>query len=438
MLNSTQQHPPSTPDRSPARGRSVSTGKPQERAYILAIDYEQTDLRESLVELAELCRTAGAEIAGEMIQRRRSADPASYIGKGKMEELAAAAREAEADLIVIDEELTPTQQRNLSKSLEMRVVDRTQLILDIFAQRARTREGKLQVELAQLNYLLPRLAGLWTHLERQRGGVGMRGPGEKQIEVDRRHARRRIKLLEEEIVEVGRHRQQAREARIQVPFPLVALVGYTNVGKSTLFNRLTTAKVYADNLLFATLDPTTRRITLQGGWDVLITDTVGFVTNLPHQLVAAFRATLEEVKQADLILHVVDASSPHREAQMEAVYTVLDDLNVHNRPVIVVYNKADLVEDQLSLRSLIADTRDSVYTSGATGEGMPHLLRRIQEVLGRSLVSVNLRVPHNRGDLVSLCYSRGRVQSREDTETGVELHADLPADLASKLECFRA
>ena len=404
---------------------------------LVAGDYGQTDLEESLDELAELCDTAGAVVVGRYTQRRQHPDPASYIGSGKVAELSAFAKENAVDLVVVDEELSPTQLRNLSKLLELPVVDRTQLILDIFARRARTREGKLQVELAQLNYLLPRLAGMWTHLERQRGGIGMRGPGETQIEVDRRHARRRIKLLEAEITDVGRHRQHARDARSQVPFPLVALVGYTNVGKSTLFNRLTRADVYADDMLFATLDPTTRHVPLAGGWDILATDTVGFVSNLPHQLVAAFRGTLEEVKQADLLLHVVDANHPHMESHLEAVYTVLDELGVTDKPVIMVYNKADAVRDQPALRNLVASTRDSVYTSGLTGEGIPQLLIRIEDVLSRNLTPLSLLIPYQRGDLAHLCYARGRVMHRADTEKGILLVAELPTDLAGKLESYR-
>ena len=421
----------------PGRARAHKTAEEPEQAYLLAIDYERPGLAESLDELSELCRTAGAEVAGQMTQRRNAPDPASYIGKGKIAELSALLVSTGADLVVVDEELSPTQLRNLSKSLELRVVDRTQLILDIFAQRARTREGKLQVELAQLNYLLPRLAGMWTHLERQRGGIGMRGPGETQIEVDRRHVRRRLKLLEDQIVDVGKHRQHARENRIAVPFPLVAMVGYTNVGKSTLFNRVTRADVYADNLLFATLDPTTRRVTLPAGWDVLLTDTVGFVSHLPHQLVAAFRATLEEVRQADLLLHVVDAAHPHQAAQIEAVHGVLDDLGVGDKPSIIAYSKSDLVRDQYALRSMVSKTPDSVYISGRTGEGVPQLLQVIQDVLGRGLVSTRMLLPYQRGDLVNLCYARGRVGARVDTDQGVLLDADLPFDLASKLQCYR-
>ena len=412
------------------------TAVPRERACLLVVDSGQDGLDESMDELLELCRTAGADVVARLTQKREHPDPASYIGRGKLGELAALVAAEAVDVVVIDEELSPTQLRNLTRALEMRVVDRTQLILDIFAQRARTREGKLQVELAQMTYLLPRLAGMWTHLERQRGGIGMRGPGETQIEVDRRHARRRIRLLEEQITDVGKHRQHAREARIAVPFPVVAMVGYTNVGKSTLFNRIAKAEVYADNLLFATLDPTTRRVGLSGGWDVLVTDTVGFVSNLPHQLVAAFRATLEEVKQADLLLHVVDVSHPHREAQEEAVYTVLDELGVCDRPVITVYNKADLIADQSSLRALVAGTRDSAYTSGATGDGVPHLLKTIEEVLSRDLCSVQLLIPYKRGDLAHLCYARGRVKDRRDTDDGIWMDVELPRDLAGKVACF--
>src|SRR5438105_9320061 len=299
----------------------------QERALIVCVESDEAAEEYAVEELRSLAQTAGAAVVGEVHQHRAQPDPAYYIGRGKAEEIAGDVRDTRADFVVVDTELSPTQQRNLQETVGTRVIDRTQLILDIFAQRAHTREGKLQVELAQMTYLLPRLMNLYTKFERQQGGIGVRGgSGETKLETDRRKVRDRIGDLEEELADVRSQRHQQRALRRKLPFPAAALVGYTSSGKSTLMNTLSGADVYADPKLFATLDPTTRRVVLPDGWAILLTDTVGFIRNLPHDLVAAFRATLEEVDAADFLIHVVDASHPQAEIQAEAVQEVLDEL----------------------------------------------------------------------------------------------------------------
>ncbi len=404
-----------------------------QRVLLLGLDLDDGNFERSFAELTALCETAGAKIIGQVTQRRDSPDPATYFGSGKAKEIAETAIEMGVDLVIVNGELGPTQQKNLNRILGTSVIDRTQLILDIFAQRARTHEGKLQVELAQLQYLMPRLAGMWSHLERQAGGIGARGPGESQMESDRRHVARRIHTLKESIEEVGKHRGRARASRQQVPFPVVALVGYSNAGKSTLLNKMSGSEVYADDRLFATLDPTTRRVRLPAGWEVLLTDTVGFVSNLPHHLVAAFRATLEEVTEANLLVHVVDASHPDWLDQVDAVQEVLEQLGAGGRPMITAYNKADVVEDQPELRRLVVTTPHAVMISARTGAGLPDLLRAIENALGQKLVPVEVVLPYDRGDLVAACYERGRVREREDGPDGVRLRVDLPEHLAAKL-----
>lgn len=404
-----------------------------QRALLAGVDVGDGDFERSLAELEALCETAGATVVGHVVQRRGLPDPATYVGSGKAQEIADRARELGADLVIVNAELAPTQQRNLSRTLGVSVIDRTQLILDIFAQRARTRAGKLQVELAQLNYLLPRLAGMWTHLERQAGGIGARGPGESQLESDRRHISRRIQTLKAELKEVARHRERARASRQAVPFPVVALVGYSNAGKSTLLNALSGAAVYADDRLFATLDPTTRKVRLPGGWEVLVTDTVGFVSNLPHHLVAAFHATLEEVVEADLLVHVVDVSREDWPDQADAVFEVLDQLGAGEKPILTAYNKIDRLPNLDAVRRLVAQTPNAVGISALTAAGMTALLESIEELLAEKMVPVTLLVPYRRGDLVAVCYERGRVRRREDREEGVYLEADLPCGLASHL-----
>jgi GTPase len=359
--------------------------KKTERAVVAAVLPQGADGELDLAELRELVATAGAEIAAELTQERAQPHPVTFLGKGKLDELRGLVKEENADLVIIDDDLSPTQMRNIEEAVDVRVVDRTQLILDIFAQRAHTREGNLQVELAQLTYRLPRITAVYTRFERQAGGigVGMRGPGETKLEADRSRIRRNIKNLQEELEEVKKRRAVQRQGRERLQVPTIALVGYTSAGKSTLMNALSGSSVYVDPKLFATLDPTTRRINLPNNRPVLITDTVGFIRKLPTHLVAAFRATLEETIEADLLLHVVDASHPHMREQIDAVFTVLEDLGAAGKPTIMVLNKSDLVKDTYKLRDMVARERDAIYISALTGDGLPQLLQKIQQVLER-------------------------------------------------------
>ncbi len=391
----------------------------------------------SLDELKELADTAGAEVVGEFSQKRRGPDPAYYLGRGKSEELYADIKDLDANLVIINGDLTPTQLRNLGNAIDTRLVDRTQLILDIFAQRAHTHEGQLQVELAQLHYLLPRIGSLYTQFERQQGGIGMRGPGETKLESDRRRIRTRIADLEKEIEEVRKHRDVQRQARRKLPFPSAALVGYTSAGKSTLLNTLSGSEVLVDRKLFATLDPTTRRVVLPDGWAVLMTDTVGFIQNLPHDLVAAFRATLEEVTESDFLVHVVDASHGHMEEQMAAVHQVLRELDADDKPTVTVFNKSDLIQDQYVLRKLVADVPNSVYISAATRDGIPQLMEQLIKTIQELLVYVSLDIPYERSDLVSLCYDSGRVIGVEYTPERIFVEAQVSQDVAGKLEKYK-
>jgi len=362
----------------------ISTEKETDRAILVAIERQRETVDQDLQELQELVATAGGEAVAIVIQRRQSPNPATYLGSGKVAEVKELAIAHHADLVIMDDELTPVQQRNLGEMLERRVLDRTQLILDIFAQRARTREGKLQVELAQLNYLLPRLSSLYTKFERQVGGIGVRGPGETKLEADRQHVRRRITDLKKELEQVRMHRSVQRANREREGFPSAALVGYTSAGKSTLLNALAGSDVYADPKLFATLDPTTRRAQLPGGRPILISDTVGFIRRLPHDLVAAFRATLEETVEANVLLHVVDASSPEMEEQMEAVIDVLTELRIQDKPIVTVLNKIDLVKDTYRLREMVANHPDTVYVSALTGDGLKQLMLTVERVLAHA------------------------------------------------------
>jgi GTP-binding protein HflX len=408
----------------------------EERAVIVSLSLAggEDDLEMRLAELRELAMTAGAIVVGQFSQSRRAPDRATYIGPGKVGDLKAEILAAQADIVIFDDELSPTQQRNLGEALSLNVLDRTQLILDIFAQRARTREGKLQVELAQLMYLLPRLSSLYTKFERQQGGIGGRGPGETKLESDRRRVKERIALLGQEIEEVKEQRTQQRSLRHKLPFPTCALVGYTSAGKSTLLNLLSGAEVLADRMLFSTLDPTTRRVVLpEGGWSVLMTDTVGFIRNLPHHLVASFRATLEEVHQADFLIHVVDAGHPERERQMRAVHEVLRELDADDKPTITAFNKADTVRDAYELRTMVADHPNSCYLSALRREGIPALMDRMAITLRTLLASVTLELPYDRSDIVALCYEMGRVHSVDYGADRITVHADIAKDLAGRL-----
>lgn len=388
---------------------------------------------ESLAELRSLAVSAGAEIAGEFLQRRDRPDPATLIGKGKLEEISGAAASVNADLILFDHDLTASQQRNIEREVGRRVIDRTQLILDIFAKHAHTREGQLQVELAQLEYMLPRLAGRGIEMSQLGGGIGTRGPGETQLETDRRKIYRRIRHVKEQIENVRRIRGQQRQRRESVPVATVALVGYTNAGKSTLFNVLTQAAVLESPRMFATLDPTIRGVTLPSRRKVLMSDTVGFIRNLPHTLVSAFRATLEEVQRAALILHVSDASSPLSDEQDAQVEKVLKELEAEGKPRLRVMNKIDLLPPK-QRESLLDDT-STVHVSAVKGIGMSTLLDHIDEVLEDDRVSrVRLRVPQKEGKTLAMLEARARIYSRTYKDGSVELEAEAPESVVRRVK----
>ncbi len=416
---------------------SYSDTSTLEKALLVSVEPDEEIRPYAMEELKDLVSTAGGMVVGEFYQRRRRPDAAYYIGPGKTEELLAGVQDTGADLVVVDSELSPVQARNLEDAVKCRVIDRTQLILDIFAQRAHTREGKLQVSLAQLTYLLPRLGNLYTKFERQQGGIGVRGgQGETKLETDRRKVRDTISDLEAQLVEVRSTRQNQRAHRRQLPFPSVALVGYTSAGKSTLLNRLSGSEVFTDAKLFATLDPTTRRVSLDDGWSILVTDTVGFVRNLPTHLVAAFRATLEETVEADLLVHVVDAAHPHYETQMQAVVDVLDELGASEKPVMTVFNKVDAVKDQFALRMAVTDTPDSSSISALTGLGVEEMTQQMVHLLEKQLVPVHICLPYNRTDLLARCYEYGRVNNLEYSEAGITVDARLTHYAAGHVATF--
>ncbi len=405
-----------------------------ERAILVSVERDEALRPYAMEELTALTTTAGAEVVGEFFQRRDRPDPAYFIGTGKTEELFAGVQDSSANLVIVDSELSPVQTRNLEEAVKCRVIDRTQLILDIFGQRAQTREGKLQVQLAQLTYMLPRLGLLYTKFERQQGGIGVRGgAGETKLETDRRKVRAVIGDLEAQIAEIRASRQQQRSQRKRLAFPSCALVGYTSAGKSTLMNTLSGSNVYADPKLFATLDPTTRRVVLPDGWAILLTDTVGFVRNLPTHLVAAFQATLEETIEADFLIHVVDAVHPHREVQQDAVLEVLDKLGAGEKPIITVFNKSDLVKDRSALQEMTLATENSAYISAMKAEGIPALMDQVVKTLSNLLVSVHLCFPYDRSELVAQCYEYGRVEKAEYKEDGIHVSAHITRDLAGRI-----
>jgi GTPase len=390
-----------------------------------------------LNELEDLTNTAGVPVVQKIGQKRKVVDPAYLIGHGKADELRDEAKALQATVVIFDDELSPTQQRNLSESLDTRVIDRAQLILDIFAQRARTREGKLQVELAQMSYLLPRIGALYTKFERQQGGIGVRGGGgETKLETDKRKIRERITELERELEEVRKNRRQQRNSRRKLPFPCAALVGYTSAGKSTLLNLLTGSDVLADRMLFSTLDPTTRRVVLPDGRGILLTDTVGFIRNLPHDLIAAFRGTLEEVVEADFLLHVVDSASPDSDRHRDTVYETLEAIGAGDKPIITVFNKADAVADQYELRALIAATPNSVSISATRKIGITDLMDRIVDTIKTLVAEMRLAIPYSRSEMVSLCYEFGVVHSVEYAPEAILVHAEIAKSLAGRLEEF--
>lgn len=398
------------------------------------------DAEESLAELRTLAESAGANVVGEILQHRDRFDPATLVGAGKLEEIAGAVASVNADVLLFDHDLSPSQQRNIEKVIKRRVIDRTQLILDIFARHARTREGQLQVELAQLHYMLPRLAGRGIEMSQLGGGIGTRGPGETQLETDRRKIARRMRHLEQQIENVRRIRAQQRQRRESAPLATVALVGYTNAGKSTLFNALTRAGVLSSPKMFATLDPTIRGVDLPSKRKVLLSDTVGFIRNLPHTLVSAFRATLEEVQRASLILHVSDASSRLSAEQDAQVELVLKELEAETKPRLRVMNKVDLLDEEVAA-SLLADAArpesQTVYVSAIEGAGLAALLQHIDAMIEEDPVSrVHLRLPQREGKLLALLEARSRVYSRQYKDGAVELEAEAPDSVLRRVREF--
>jgi GTPase len=414
------------------RSTLIDLTAPEERAFLIGIDDPHDGswpVQRSLAELAALAETAGATVVGSAFQRRPEADPVWYFGKGRAAELVDEKVAHDFNVLIVDDELAPNQQRSLEKLLDCKVLDRSALIIDIFARHAKTKEGRLQVELAALEYHLPRLTRMWTHLSRTGGGIGTRGPGESQLETDRRLIREKIKKVRAELEDVRRHRATASRNRDRHEVATVALVGYTNAGKSTLLNALAGADVYAADMLFATLDPTSRQVDLPTGQRIVVTDTVGFINKLPHDLVDAFRATLEEVMRADLLLEVVDASDPDFVGQQGAVQAVLDELGAGDKPRITVYNKLDLLPADAGVPP--ASDR-AVFVSAATGQGLNRLLELVGETLRRTMVAVDAVVPYERGELVARARTSGDVEERYE-EAGVRVSGHLPASIASEL-----
>jgi GTPase len=394
------------------------------------------EVEESIEELARLTKSAGAAVLASVLQEREAPTPPLHFGRGKVDEVRDLAKNLGATLLISDDPLTPIQERNVSRAVGVRVIDRTALILDIFAQRARTSEGKLQVELAQLTYLLPRLVGQWSHLERLGGGIGTRGPGETQLESDRRVVRRRIGQIHADLRDVQRHRRLLREHRRDVGLPVVALVGYTNAGKTTLLNRLAGADGRTADQLFVTLDPAARLVNGGGRAPFLLTDTVGFIRKLPTQVVAAFKATLEELGEADLLLHVVDTSHPRAQDQMAAVHQVLGELDLEAKPILTALNKVDrLTDGDGLLRQLAAE--GGIPVSARQGVGIERLLAGIDDGLRATRLHCRLKVPYDRAGVVSVIYARGQVLRREDVADGIRLDAQIPRALAGVVEPYR-
>lgn len=393
---------------------------------------DDEDTEDSLTELAELVETAGGLVVGTAIQNRESVHPGTYVGKGKLEELQQMISELEADGIVCDDELSPAQLRNMEDVLECRVMDRTLVILDIFAARASTSEGKIQVELAQLKYRMSRLTGLGISLSRLGGGIGTRGPGEKKLEMDRRLIKNRIAQLNRELVQVQKHREITRGQREHNQTRVAAIVGYTNAGKSTLLNRLTHASVLEEDMLFATLDPTTRNLKLDSGQEILLTDTVGFIRKLPHHLIEAFRSTLEEARYADIILHVVDASSPQREKQMEIVYETLQNLGVSGKKTLTLFNKQDKVEEQEGQKDFQADK--SLKISARSGQGLEELKEALEEILREDKQLLEGIFPYDQGGQLTVIRKYGELLEEEYGEQGIYVKAFVPAELYRNLE----
>lgn len=402
----------------------------EERVILVGVQVGDEDTQQSLDELEELADTAGAITAGKIIQSREAVHPGTYIGKGKIEEVRSLMLAVDATGIICDDELSPAQMNNLEHELECKVMDRTLLILDIFAKHATTSEGKIQVELAQLRYRSARLVGLRASLSRLGGGIGTRGPGEKKLETDRRLIRKRITALKEELSQVERHRELLRTGRSRGNLKTAAIVGYTNAGKSTLLNALTGSQVLSQDKLFATLDPTTRSLTLEDGQQLLLTDTVGFIRKLPHNLVEAFKSTLEEAKYADYIIHVADVSNPQVELQMHVVYDTLRELGVDGKKTITVFNKQDVAGD-VTVRDLRADY--TVKTSAKTGEGLQELQELLGKLISEELLYVERVFPYQEAGKIQLIRENGQLLSEEYTENGIHVKARVPKEIYHKV-----
>jgi len=429
-----------------------STAPPRERAFLVGVELRSEpsllSLEDSLDELALLADTAGLDVIGEATQRLDRPHAGTYIGSGKIEEIIALVEDSLAEVVVFDNELSPRHLRELEKrfGVNVKILDRTALILDIFAQHASTREGILQVQLAQYEYRLPRLTRAWTHLARQSGGasgrsgsnagVGLRGPGETQLEVDRREINRRITTLKEELEKIRAHRERYRAKRKRSQIPIIALVGYTNAGKSTLLNHLAQSNVYVADQLFATLDPTTRKINLPGGHVVLITDTVGFIQKLPTQLVAAFRATLEEITEADLLLHLVDITHFSALAQSKAVLETLEEIEATQIPTLTVLNKIDLLPSPDAAHDALQAFPDSVAVSALTGQGIPELMQVIESRLFQEMSPIRVRLPYEKGNLISIFHDQGQVVRIEHERGGVIIDGNIPGRLFTHFQPY--
>ena len=433
--------------------KPIPTKPPAEKAFLVGVELRSEkpliSMEDSLSELALLAQTVNLEVVGEATQRLDTPNPSTLIGKGKVEEIAILAEENMADIIIFDTELSPRHQRDLEETFgaKLRVIDRTALILDIFAQHAHTSEGILQVSLAQYEYRLPRLTRAWTHLARQAGGgggragsvggVGLRGPGETQLEVDRREIRKRISVLKKELEKVRAHRQRYRSQRKRSRIPLISLVGYTNAGKSTLLNRITHAEVLVADQLFATLDPTTRRLELPGGHQGLLTDTVGFIQKLPTQLIAAFQATLEEISEADLLIHVVDVTHPNALEQARSVTDTLKEIQADHIPVITALNKIDRLPQPELVNEILADFPNAVAISALKGLGMNELLQAIERELFENFTPITVQIPHTEGQLISLFHEQGQVTLIEHKRNGVTIQGYIPNRLLARYAAYQ-
>ncbi len=409
----------------------------KEKSILVTVDIRGLDswtAQDSSRELGELASSSGVEVIGEIICRRSKATAAYFIGKGKAQELSCLSEDLDADVVIFNEDLTSTQQRNLEEIIDIKTVDRTQLILDIFAQRAKSMEGKIQVELAQLEYLLPRLTGKGIILSRLGGGIGTRGPGEKKLEIDRRRIRERISRLKKDLQSLSQRRGSLREYRRQQTLPIIAIIGYTNAGKSTLLNRLTGARQIVRDSLFSTLDSVARRFTLPGRQRVLFSDTVGFLHRLPHHLIEAFKATLEEVKEADILLHILDISSSFVYEQDNAVYEVLRELQADHKPMVLALNKLDLVKDQFRLKRYLKDFKNSVAISALRGTNIEQLLEKLSLQLDSLMTEIEVLIPQDKMYLVNLIYREGQVFKQGYQKDQVYLQARVPQKIKGKLE----